>query len=89
MSSCLKKKQNTVETWKQGLVPVEEDALERHPADGDGVRVGAAVETLSVDALRQAKVGDFDHHVFVDQAIARKEKPNHPSVISMILLLNL
>lgn len=45
-------------------VPVEHDRLERHPADGYGVVVGAGVAQLIAAAparpLRQAEVGDLD-----------------------------
>lgn len=60
-------------------VAVEDDALQRHPADGYGIVVRPRVVVLlPVDALRQAKVGDLDgdasaaagRPVGADQAVA-------------------
>ena len=60
-------------------VAIKDDALQRHPANGDGVVVGARVVVLlPVDPLRQTKIGDLDRDasaaagrpVGADQAVA-------------------
>lgn len=56
-------------------IAVVEDGLRGHPTDGDGVVFVGLVVVSRVDVSREAKVGDFHHHILTHKAVPGGQIP--------------